>query len=123
MKVKEVGYIEIIFGCCCLFLDLVSLNWVLCENVECVVLNVLIQGSVVDIMKIVLLYIYDDFWLQELFLCVFLQIYDEFVVEVVLGEWDVIECIVCECMGDVVMFFVLFDVQVGCGCDWNEVVY
>lgn len=114
------GYTETIFGRRRPFPDLTSMNRVLRENAERAALNAPIQGSAADIMKIALFHIHDDLRAGDLRSRVLLQIHDELVVEVAAGEWDDVEQIVRERMGDAAELSVPLDVQIGRGPDWNE---
>ncbi len=113
------GYTETIFGRRRPFPDLGSPNRVLRENAERAALNAPIQGSAADIMKIALLHIHDQLLEQGLRSRVLLQIHDELVVEVAPGEWDVVEQIVRDRMGDAADLTVPLDVQIGRGENWD----
>lgn len=123
VKAKEVGYTETIFGRRRPFPDLTSPNRVLRENAERAALNAPIQGSAADIMKIALYEIHADLHAAGLRSRVLLQIHDELVVEVALGEWDATEKIVRTRMADAADLSVPLDVQVGRGHDWNEAAH
>lgn len=114
------GYTETIFGRRRPFPDLSSPNRVLRENAERAALNAPIQGSAADIMKIALFRIHGEFAAEQLASRVLLQIHDELVVEVAPGEWDAVERIVRNRMGDAAELTVPLDVQIGRGADWNE---
>lgn len=114
------GYTETIFGRRRPFPDLSSPNRVLRENAERAALNAPIQGSAADIMKIALFRIHGEFADEQLASRVLLQIHDELVVEVAPGEWDAVERIVRNRMGDAAELTVPLDVQIGRGADWNE---
>lgn len=113
------GYTETIFGRRRPFPDLGSPNRVLRENAERAALNAPIQGSAADIMKIALFHIHDDLRGADLRSRVLLQIHDELVVEVAPGEWDAVEALVRERMGDAADLTVPLDVQIGRGENWD----
>ena len=113
------GYTETIFGRRRPFPDLASPNRVLRENAERAALNAPIQGSAADIMKLGLLHIHDQLVTDGLRSRVLLQIHDELVVEVAPGEWDAVETIVRERMGDAADLSVPLDVQIGRGENWD----
>lgn len=114
------GYTETIFGRRRPFPDLASPNRVLRENAERAALNAPIQGSAADIMKIALLRIHDQLAAEQLSSRALLQIHDELVIEVAPGEWERVEQIVRDRMGDAATLSVPLDVQIGRGHDWNE---
>ncbi len=113
------GYTETIFGRRRPFPDLASPNRVLRENAERAALNAPIQGSAADIMKLGLLHIHDQLITDGLRSRVLLQIHDELVVEVAPGEWDAVEAIVRDRMGDAADLSVPLDVQIGRGENWD----
>lgn len=113
------GYTETIFGRRRPFPDLTSPNRVLRENAERAALNAPIQGSAADIMKLGLLHIHDQLITDGLRSRVLLQIHDELVVEVAPGEWDAVEAIVRQRMGDAAELSVPLDVQIGRGANWD----
>ena len=113
------GYTETIFGRRRPFPDLTSPNRVLRENAERAALNAPIQGSAADIMKLGLLHIHDQLITDGLRSRVLLQIHDELVVEVAPGEWDAVESIVRQRMGDAAELSVPLDVQIGRGANWD----
>ncbi|EIC06280.1 DNA polymerase I [Microbacterium laevaniformans OR221] len=113
------GYTETIFGRRRPFPDLASPNRVLRENAERAALNAPIQGSAADIMKIALFRIHDEFRAQGVASRVLLQIHDELVVEVAPGEWETVEKIVHDRMGDAAELSVPLDVQIGRGENWD----
>ena len=113
------GYTETIFGRRRPFPDLASPNRVLRENAERAALNAPIQGSAADIMKIALFRIHDEFRAQGVTSRVLLQIHDELVIEVAPGEWDTVEQIVHDRMGDAADLSVPLDVQIGRGENWD----
>lgn len=113
------GYTETIFGRRRPFPDLASPNRVLRENAERAALNAPIQGSAADIMKLGLLHIHDQLVTDGLRSRVLLQIHDELVVEVAPGEWDAVEAIVRQRMGDAAELSVPLDVQIGRGANWD----
>lgn len=113
------GYTETIFGRRRPFPDLTSPNRVLRENAERAALNAPIQGSAADIMKLGLLHIHNQLVREGLRSRVLLQIHDELVVEVAPGEWDAVEAIVRDRMGDAADLSVPLDVQIGRGENWD----
>ena len=113
------GYTETIFGRRRPFPDLGSPNRVLRENAERAALNAPIQGSAADIMKLALFHIHDQLVADGLTSRVLLQIHDELVIEVAPGEWDAVEKIVRDRMGDAAQLSVPLDVQIGRGENWD----
>ncbi len=122
-KAKVDGYTETIFGRRRPFPDLTSPNRVLRENAERAALNAPIQGSAADIMKIALNDIHDDLLAADMRSRILLQIHDELVIEVAVGEWDETERIVRERMGGAADLTVPLDVQVGRGENWDAAAH
>ncbi len=70
-------------------------------------------------MKLGLLHIHVQLITDGLRSRVLLQIHDELVVEVAPGEWDAVEAIVRQRMGDAAELSVPLDVQIGRGANWD----
>lgn len=121
VQVVEQGFVEILFGCCLYLLEIYLKNGVMCKVVECIVINVLMQGIVVDIMKCVMVVV--DNWLQEsgFDVWVIFQVYDELVLEVCEELVEQVCEGICLLMSGVVILDVLLVVEVGVGLNWDEV--
>ena len=74
-------------------------------------------------MKIALVRIHDELVEKQLSSRILLQIHDELLLEVAPGEWDEVERIVRERMGDAAELSVPLDVQVGRGATWDDAAH
>jgi DNA polymerase-1 len=117
------GYTETIFGRRRPFADLTSTNRVLRDNAERAALNAPIQGSAADIMKIAMLGIAGDMIDQNLDSRMLLQVHDELIFEVAVGEWDALESIVRDRMAHAVDLAVPLEVQIGRGPNWDAAAH
>lgn len=122
-RAKIDGYTETIFGRRRPFGDLNSNNRVLRENAERQALNAPIQGSAADIMKIAMLGVSLDLKSQNLQSRLLLQVHDELVFEVAMGEVDAVTSIVRKRMGSAADLKVPLDVQIGTGRDWDAAAH
>lgn len=58
-QVEQEGCVQMLYGCLCWLFDINSCNCNMCENVKCMVINVCIQGIVVDVQKLVMIVVDD----------------------------------------------------------------
>ncbi|TAL42775.1 MAG: DNA polymerase I, partial [Salinibacterium sp.] len=117
------GYTTTIFGRRRPFGDLNSSNRVLRDNAERQALNSPIQGSAADILKIAMIGVDADLRAQSLKSRMLLQVHDELVFEVALGELDVLTAIVRDRMGNAADLRVPLDVQIGTGPNWDAAAH
>jgi len=117
------GFTETIYGRRRPFPDLTSANRVLRENAERQALNSPIQGSAADIMKIAMINIDADLQQQDLRSRMLMQVHDELVFEVAVGEWDALSAIVSDRMSHAAQLRVPLDVQVGRGQNWDQAAH
>jgi DNA polymerase-1 len=112
-QAKLDGYTTTIFGRRRPFPELHSANRVLRENAERAALNAPIQGSAADIMKIAMNGIADDLSAGGLESRMMLQVHDELIFEVAVGEWDALRTVVTHRMESAADLLVPLEVQVG----------
>ena len=117
-EARERGYTETILGRRRYLPDLTSDNRQRRENAERVALNSPIQGSAADLMKLAMLRVADGIEKAGLRSRVLLQVHDELVVEVAVGELDRVRDIVVTGMGGAQELSVPLEVGVGVGSDW-----
>lgn len=120
--VKEYGYVEIVFGWWLYLLEIKLSNGVCCKGVEWVVINVFMQGMVVDVIKMVMIQV--DDWICSIDsddVVMIMQVYDELVFEIKQDILDINVVIIVELMEQVVILLVLLKVEVGNGENWEEV--
>ena len=117
------GYTTTIFGRRRPFADLTSTNRVLRENAERQALNSPIQGSAADIIKRAMLSIDADIRSQGLQSRMLLQVHDELVFDVAMGELEVMTGIVTDRMSHAADLQVPLDVQLGTGPNWDAAAH
>jgi len=113
------GYTTTIFGRRRPFTDLSSSNRVLRENAERQALNSPIQGSAADILKIAMIRIAADLVREGMASRMLLQVHDELVFDVAVGELDALTQIVRAGMEGAAELLVPLDVQIGVGPNWD----
>lgn len=116
---REKGYTETIFGRRRYFPALHSTNRVAREAAERAALNAPIQGSAADIMKIAMIRAEQTLAEAHVKSRIILQIHDELVVEIALGEGDQVTELVRNAMEHAVDLAVPLDVSCGIGSDWQ----
>jgi DNA polymerase-1 len=122
-QAKLDGYTTTIFGRRRPFPELHSANRVLRENAERAALNAPIQGSAADIMKIAMNGIADDLSAGGLESRMMLQVHDELIFEVAVGEWDALRTVVTHRMESAADLLVPLEVQVGRGANWDSAAH
>jgi DNA polymerase-1 len=119
-EARQTGFTETILGRRRYLPDLQSDNRQRREMAERMALNAPIQGSAADIIKVAMLNVeraLDEAGLASRML---LQVHDELVLEVAVGEKDQVEQLVREQMASAADLSVPLDVSVGVGRTWHE---
>ena len=120
---KENGYTSTLFGRRRYLPELNSSNRVARENAERAALNAPIQGTAADIIKLAMLRVDQSIKDEGLNSRVLLQVHDELVVEVALGELDRVRELVTREMDSAVALRVPLDVSAGAGEDWDRAAH
>jgi DNA polymerase-1 len=100
--------------------DLTSTDRQLRENAERIALNSPIQGSAADIIKRAMLGVHAELKVQGLKSRMLLQVHDELVLEVAVGEREAVAQLVTEQMGSAADLSVPLEVQIGVGPSWYD---
>ncbi|MDP9398977.1 MAG: DNA polymerase I [Actinomycetota bacterium] len=119
-QARTTGYTETILGRRRYLPDLTSDNRQRREMAERMALNAPIQGSAADIIKIAMLEVDRRLRAEGLRSRLLLQVHDELVFEVALGERAGLEALARDAMGSAVALSVPLDVSVGVGRTWQE---
>ncbi|MGH3338467.1 MAG: DNA polymerase, partial [Propionibacteriaceae bacterium] len=120
---RRTEYTETILGRRRYLPDLMSDNRQRREMAERMALNAPIQGSAADIIKVAMLDVekaLDDTGMRSRML---LQVHDELVFEVGLGERDALEDLVRTKMGEAVSLKVPLVISVGVGRSWHDAAH
>ena len=122
-KARKDGYTETIFGRRRYLPDLTSDNRQRREMAERMALNAPIQGSAADIIKVAMLNVDRELRSADLRTRMLLQVHDELVLEVAVGERETAESLVRKGMGGAYKLDVPLDVSVGFGRSWNDAAH
>ncbi|WP_433207952.1 DNA polymerase I [Dactylosporangium sp. CS-047395] len=118
-QARRDGYTETVLGRRRYLPDLNSDNRQRREMAERMALNAPIQGSAADIIKVAMLRVDRALRDSGLRSRMLLQVHDELVFEVAIGEREALESLVREAMGGAYPLDVPLGVSVGVGSDWN----
>jgi DNA polymerase-1 len=116
----EQGYVETLLGRRRYIADMTSRNSAIRNAAERMAINMPIQGTAADIMKIAMRRVYDRMAKTGLDARVLLQVHDELVAEVPAGEVDEMAAILCEEMSRAYALDVPLVVDVRTGANWDE---
>ena len=116
---RENGYTETIMGRRRYLPDLTSDNRARREVAERMALNAPIQGSAADIIKVAMLNVARQLHAQSLNSRLLLQVHDELILEVAVGEEKVLTELVKKEMGSAFALSVPLDVNIGIGTSWD----
>ncbi len=118
---KTKGYAETILGRQRQIPELKSTDSNTLQAGRRIALNTPVQGSAADIIKLAMVKIYQEMQAQGLTAKMILQVHDELVFEVPVGEKDVLESLVKDRMENIYPLKVPLKVHLGWGRNWAEV--
>ena len=116
----EQGYVETLMGRRRYIADMTSPNRSIRSAAERMAINMPIQGTAADIMKIAMRRVYDRLNASKLHANVLLQVHDELVAEVPKEEVDEVAQILCDEMSAAYQLDVPLIVDVRTGANWDE---
>ncbi len=116
----EQGYVETLLGRRRYIADMTSPNRAIRNGAERMAINMPIQGTAADIMKIAMRRVYDRLAKSKLNARVLLQVHDELVAEVPKDEVDEVAAVFVEEMGGAYALDVPLVVDVRTGSNWDE---
>jgi DNA polymerase-1 len=116
----EQGYVETLLGRRRYIADMTSANRSIRGAAERMAINMPIQGTAADIMKIAMRRVYEKLGSSDLRARVLLQVHDELVAEVPNSEVDRMAAILREEMGNAYALDVPLVVDVRSGSNWDE---
>ncbi|MDQ6687795.1 MAG: DNA polymerase, partial [Actinomycetota bacterium] len=123
VEARRSGFTETIMGRRRYLPDLTSDNRQRREMAERMALNAPMQGSAADIIKVAMLNVQRALAECGLASRMLLQVHDELVFEVGLGEEEVLEELVREQMAAAAALTVPLDVSIGTGASWHEAAH
>ena len=116
----EQGYVETLLGRRRYIADMTSANRSIRGAAERMAINMPIQGTAADIMKIAMRRVYDRLTKSRLGARVLLQVHDELVAEVPRSEVDEVAALLTDEMGNAYSLDVPVVVDVRVGANWDE---
>jgi DNA polymerase-1 len=122
-QARKQGYTETLFGRRRPFPELTSSNRIAREAAERAALNAPMQGTAADIIKRAMISVDTAMREHSLQSRMLLQVHDELVFEVAVGERQALETLVVEHMSRAAELRVPLDVQVGFGKNWDDAAH
>lgn len=119
-KVKEIGYVETLFKRRRYVPEINSKNYMVRQFGIRAAMNMPIQGTAADIMKIAMINVYNEFKKRKLKSKLILQVHDELLVETDIEETEVVKNILKNCMENVITISVPLKVEIKEGKNWYE---
>lgn len=114
------GYVETLLGRRRYIPDIHSKNWQVREAAERMAINMPVQGTSADIIKVAMINLYREMAKQRLKSKMLLQVHDELVFEVPEGEMDIIRKLTTDIMSSAVKLDVPLKVDTKTGRNWGE---
>jgi DNA polymerase-1 len=115
------GYVETLFGRRRIIKEVQEQNRTLFEAGKRMAINTPVQGTQAELMKLAMIHLHDEFCKKGLEARMILQIHDELIVELPLGEVEIVEKTVKKCMEGVVSWEIPLLVSTRTGRDWAEI--
>ncbi len=117
---KERGYSETLFGRRRTIPELKSSNYNVRQFGERAAMNMPLQGTAADIIKVAMINVYKRFAKEGLKSRLILQVHDELIADTVPGETENVKNILKEEMENAVSLSLPLTVDVDCGANWFE---
>ena len=117
---RQHGYVETLFGRRRYLPELKSSNFNTRAFGERVALNMPIQGTAADIIKIAMVNVYKELRARKMISVLILQVHDELIVETSADEKEEVEKILKDCMESAVRLEVPLVAEVKTGSSWYE---
>ena len=119
-KARKDGYVETLLGRRRYIPDINSANRQVREAAERMAINMPVQGTSADIIKVAMLNLYREMEKRQLASKMLLQVHDELVFEVPDGELDILRKLVTDTMDSAVKLDVPLKVDTKVGKNWGE---
>ena len=119
-KAKEVGFVTTLLGRKRKIDEIKSSNYMTRQFGERAAMNMPLQGTASDIIKMAMVNVQGEFDRQNLKSKLILQIHDELVVDCAFGEDEIVKQILKDKMENAVKLSIPLDVQISVGDDWYE---
>ena len=119
-QVKEQGYVETLFKRRRYVPEIKSNNYMVRQFGIRAAMNMPIQGTAADIIKMAMINVYNELRKQNLKSKLILQVHDELLIETYEDEKEVVKNILKNCMENVINLSVPLKVDINEGKNWNE---
>ena len=119
-KAKEIGYVSTLLGRKRKIDEIKSSNYQTRQFGERAAMNMPLQGTASDIIKIAMVSVHNEFKKQNLKSKLILQIHDELVVDCAAGEEEIVQKILKEKMENAVKLSIPLEVEIAVGNDWYD---
>ncbi len=117
---KKYGYVKTMFGRIRHIPEINSSNYTVRQFASRVAMNMPLQGTASDIIKMAMIKVYNSLKENNLKSKLILQIHDELIVDASLDEVEIVSKILYDCMYDIVKLKVHLNVDVSYGNNWAE---
>lgn len=117
---RENGYVKTYFGRIRIIPEIKSSNAVLRQFGERAAMNMPLQGSASDIIKLAMVKVYDQIKAKGLKSKLILQVHDELILDIPANELDAVSKILKDCMENVVNLPVKLNINIESGKNWFE---
>ena len=117
---KDTGVVKTIFGRKRSVPELKSSNYMTRQFGERIAMNMPVQGTAADIMKIAMIKTYKELKKQKLEAKLIMQVHDELIIECPQDEQEKVKEILKQCMENAYTLNVPLKVDVNCGKNWLE---
>lgn len=120
IKVEKEGYVETLFKRRRYVPEIKSNNYIVRQFGARVAMNMPIQGTAADIIKIAMINVYDELKQRKLKSKLILQVHDELLIETNNEEKELVKNILKNCMENVINLSVPLKVDINEGKNWYE---
>jgi len=120
MEARRQGYVQTVLGRRRYIPEINSANRMIREAAERMAINMPVQGTSADIIKVAMLNLEEEMDFRKLTSKLILQVHDELIFEVPEGEVAVMQEIVPRLMGCAIQLSVPVKVDVKIGCTWGQ---
>lgn len=117
---RKNGFVKTLFGRIRVIPEILSNNSNLRQFGERAAMNMPLQGSASDIIKLAMVRVYDEIRKQGLKAKLILQIHDELILDIPKSELDLVKTILKDCMENVVDLPVKLSINIESGKNWFE---
>jgi DNA polymerase-1 len=120
IQAREQGYVQTVMGRRRYIPEINSPNRQVRESAERMAINMPVQGTSADIIKIAMVRLYDQINKQGLRSKMILQVHDELVFESPVEETDILKKMVCQIMPSALQLRVPLNIDIKAGTNWAE---